>query len=140
MKRIFTLILTLSVLLSCGTVALASEAEGTRSSLTLAGYNVRLLSKTKGTVTVSFEVTSSKRATSLGIESIIFYTSDGVQVSSVSGSTSNGLIQSNNSAHAGDYKYSLSSGKSYYAEVTVFAEAGGDYDSRTITTSTVTVR
>ncbi len=139
MKRIVAFILALGMLLPCGTAALASGAEDVRASLILSSCSACLLSEAKGTVTVSYEVTSSKRSSSIGVESIAFYTSDGVRVKSVAGSTGNGLIQTNSSVHYGDYNCSLSSGKSYYVEITVFAEADGIYDSRTITTSTVTV-
>ena len=87
-----------------------------------------------------YDVKSSKIATSVGVESIVFYTEDGDYVTSVSGSTRNGLVKTNNDNNAGDFKYDLPSGKYYYAEVTVFARVGSDYDSRTVTTSTVWVR
>ena len=55
----------------------------------------------------------------MGVESIVFYTEDGDYVTSVSGSTRNGLVKTNNDNNAGDFKYDLPSGKYYYAEVTV---------------------
>ena len=51
--------------------------------------------------------------------------------------TSNGLVRSNASRHRSTYTYTGTSGTSYYAEVTVFAKIGSDYDSRTVTTATV---
>ena len=94
----------------------------------------------RGEIIISYDVKSSKIATSVGVESIVFYTEDGDYVTSVSGSTRNGLVKTNNDNNAGDFKYDLPSGKYYYAEVTVFARVGSDYDSRTVTTSTVWVR
>ena len=47
------------------------------------------------------------------------------------------LVRSNASRHRSTYTYTGTSGTSYYAEVTVFAKIGSDYDSRTVTTATV---
>lgn len=58
----------------------------------------------------------------------------------VTGTTSNGLVRTNYGIHDGDFDYDLPSGEDYYAEVTVFVEYNGVYDSRTVTTNTVWVR
>ena len=58
----------------------------------------------------------------------------------VDGTVSNGLIRNDYGIHVGDFDYDLPSGEDYYAEVTVFAEYNGVYDSRTVTTNTVWVR
>ena len=71
------------------------------------------------------------------LEKIVVYKSDGSYVKTITGTTSNGLIRSNSSLHLDSYEFSVTSGVSYYAEVTVFAKVGTEYDSRTITTSTV---
>jgi hypothetical protein len=92
-----------------------------------------------GEVIIGYDVKASKPADSVGVESIEFYTEDGKHVKSVTGSTRNGLVRNDSIFCAGDYKCSLPSGEAYYAEVTVFAEVGSDYDSRTITTSTIQV-
>ena len=111
------------------------------ASLTLSRYVVAALSgDSRGEIIISFNVKSSKPLATLGVESIDFYTKDGDFVDSVSGSTSNGLVRTNSSIHNSDFVYDLPSGEYYYAEVTVFAQVGSEYDSRTVTTSTVWVR
>ena len=109
--------MTMCMFLSCNGMALAADVDPF-ASLTLSRYVVAALS----------------------VESIDFYTKDGDFVDSVSGSTSNGLVRTNSSIHNSDFVYDLPSGEYYYAEVTVFAQVGSEYDSRTVTTSTVWVR
>lgn len=59
-------------------------------------------------------------------------------MTTVLGSTKNGLIESNSVSCSGTYSHTAVSGNSYYAVVTVFAEIGDKYDSRIITTEIVT--
>lgn len=141
MKRIFAVLLTLGVLFTCcyGT-AFAMDYYDARASYTLSGYSAELYSDShKGEVYINYNVHASKLADSVGVESITFYKANGAYVNTVYGSVSNGLVGTKTSMHGGDYYPSLTSGVSYYAEVTVYATVGDLYDSRTITTSTVKV-
>lgn len=141
MKRIFSTTLVLAMLFTCcGGVAFAAEVPDMRASLTLSDYGVILTAgASQGTVNINYDVRSSKAANSVGVESISFYKADGRLVVTINGSTGNGLIRTNSSIHVGDYSHKLASGVSYYAEVTVFARVGSEYDSRTVTTGTVRV-
>ena len=65
------------------------------------------------------------------------YKADGSYVTSITGSTSNGLIETNSDICKSYYDCQLTSGIFYYANVKVFAKVGSEYDSRVITTSTV---
>lgn len=139
MKRMISLILALGMMLTCfcGT-AFAVNTPDMRASLTIYSYNVTLKAgDSRGAIKIAYSVGSSKAADSVGVESIAIYKSDGTPVVTISGSTSNGLIRSDSSINKGDYSYTLTSGVSYYAVVTVFARAGSEYDSREVTTSTV---
>lgn len=137
MKRIIAFFMTLCTLLLYSGVAFAADLEPL-ASLTLSRYVAEALpGDSRGEIIISFNVKSSKPSATLGIESIDFYTRDGHLVDSVSGTTSNGLVRTNSSIHSSDFVYDLASGKYYYAEVTVFAKVGSEYDSRTVTTSTV---
>lgn len=141
MRRIFASFMLSVIMISSFCMTSAAEAESYRASSTLSRYYAELFSgNSKGEVVVSFDVKANLTASSVGIESIDFYTDDGEFVESVSGSTSNGLIDNSTGFHGGDFEYDLPPGESYYAEVTVFARIGSDYDSRTVTTSTVWVR
>lgn len=138
MKRFFSLVLAVMLFCTC-LVGNASAVDTRRASLTLNLYQVFLLKgSSDGEVCIDFCVQSNMRADSLGVESIKLYKSNGSYVTTIYGSTSNGLIEENSSIHQGTYEYELDSG-SYYAKVTVFAEDGSEYDSKTVTTSTVRV-
>lgn len=139
MKRIFSCILALAMVFACccGSV-FAMETTDTRASLTLSFYNADLVAgDSTGVISIDYDVQSSKLASSIGVESIKIYKSNGGHVITITGSTSNGLIESNSDICKSFYDYKLTSGVSYYAEVKVFAKVGSEYDSRTITTSTV---
>lgn len=139
MKRFISIFLTFVAILSmCSGMAYAME-NGVYSSLTLTSYNARLRAgNTAGSIRVSFDVKSSKLADSLGVSAIVIYNEDGEYITSVAGTTSNGLICESDSAHMGTYPCTLTSGTSYYAEVTVFATVGRITDQKVITTNVVT--
>lgn len=140
MKRIVTSFIALCMILSCSGAAFAADSDPF-ASLTLSRYVAEALSgNSRGEIIISFNVKSSKPSATLGVESIDFYTRDGEFVDSVSGTTSNGLVRTDSSIHSSDFVYDLPSGEYYYAEVTIFAEVGSEYDSRTVTTSNVWVR
>lgn len=142
MKRIFASFLLLGVIFSSlGTASASETVQPFWASLTLSRYFAEMFAGgIAGKVTISFDVRASKPADSVGVERIDFYTEGGDYVTSVTGTTRNGLVRNNSGFNAGDFDFNLPSGEYYYAEVTVFAEVGSDYDSRTVTTSTVRVR
>ena len=138
MKRIFSLVLTFAMVLACScSMALAINVD-TKASLTLSDYEIVLKAGSRdGEIRINYDVTSSKAADSVGVSSIDIYKSNGSFVTTITGTTRNGLIAEDTSSNMGVHSYIGTSGTSYYAEVTVFAEIGSDYDSRTVTTATV---
>lgn len=142
MKRMLSSTLLVGIIISSFIItASAMEVQPLRESPTLSSYIARLYTGSgKGKIIVSYSVSASIWADSLGVERIQFYTEDGDLVDTVYGSTSNGLICTDYSFHMADFDYDLPSGEYYYAKVTVFAEYKGVYDSRTVTTNTVWVR
>lgn len=89
-----------------------------------------------GDVAITFNITAYKTPTSIGASKIVIYKSNGTQVKTITGSTSNGLLWS--SGKNGMYTHSGTSGTSYYAEVTFIAKNASGSDTRTMTTSMVT--
>ena len=139
MKRISSYILALAMVFACccGSV-FAAETPDMRASLTLSDYNAELVAgDSKGIISIDYDVQSSKMASFIGVESIKIYKADGSYVTTITGTTSNGLVESNSDICKSFYDYKLTSGVSYYAKVKVFVTVGSEYDSRTITTSTV---
>lgn len=74
--------------------------------------------------------------TKIGVSTIKIYELDGDRITTIYGTTRNGLITSGSSI-AGTYTYEGTPGSYYYAEVTVFAENETESDSKTITTNTI---
>ena len=141
MKRIISVILALALVLSCvGASALAANTPDARASLILNSYAATLeASNTPKEIIFRFEVYTDTFVDSIGVETIKIYKSNGSFVKTITGTTENGLIVTNDFMYVDSYDCSLASAGSYYAEVTVFAKAGTISDSRTITTGTVTI-
>lgn len=135
-KRIFPFALTIICVFSmCIGATFAQEA---RASTTITVYSASASrGSSSGDIKINFDVQANSLTDSLGISAIKIYKSDGTYVTTINGSTSNGLIRNNASRHKSSYTYTGTSGTSYYAEVTVSARIGSDYDSRTVTTTTV---
>lgn len=136
MKRVLSsaLALIMAIACCCG-VASAS----THASLTLSAYSVMLYSgDSRGVISVDYEVRANMFVDSLGVESIRIFEEDGTYVTTINGTIRSGLICVDSDVHKSFYETTLTAGTSYYAEVTIFARDGIIYDSRTITTNTVT--
>lgn len=140
MKRILAIILSLALSISCCcSSAFAATISEPRASLTLSNYNVTLdPGNSSKEISFTFYLYASKTADSIGVETIKIYKSNGSLVKTITGTTGNGLISTNDFMYVDSYDCLLTSGVSYYAEVTIFARLGSTSDSRTITTATVT--
>ena len=136
-KRLCSFVLMLSLLFSCCGSALATGGAETQASPTLSRYTTSLTAGTKsGQVKISYTVSAWSTASVIGVSAIKIYTSNGSYVTTITGSTSNGLLSSNINKKNGTYTYSGSSGTSYYAMVTFTATVNGTSDWKTVTTNT----
>lgn len=135
-KRLFSLGLVVVCMLSvCCVSANAAEL---RASTTLSLFTVNSSKgDNKGEVKISYDVQASKTADEVGVSSIKIYESDGSYVTTVTGTTGNGMIRTGTTRHKSTYIYKGTSGVSYYAVVTGFATVGSDSDSRTVTTGSI---
>lgn len=139
MKRTISVFIAVVTLIFSSNVTLAADLQP-YASLTLSRHYAQAFSgDSRGEIIIDFNVQSSKLSSTIGVESIDFYTEDGDYVTSVSGTTSNGLVKVNTVQYSNEFPYDLPSGNSYYAEVTLFARVGSEYDNYTVTTSTVWV-
>ena len=142
LKRVITFIVVLSISIACVGPAYAArepEPDETQASPTLSKYAVWLDPGTKrGELRISFQVTATGMASSLGASYIKIYIEGSSVPVTIYGSTANGL-KSSGSAYAYTYSYTgASSGSRYYAVVAVSAQIGTTFDSRTLRTTTVT--
>ena len=139
MKITISIFIAVVTLIFSSNVTLAADLQP-YTSLTLSRHYAQAFSgDSRGEIIIDFNVQSSKLSSTIGVESIDFYTEDGDYVTSVSGTTSNGLVKVNTAQYSNEFPYDLPSGNSYYAEVTLFARVGSEYDNYAVTTSTVRV-
>ena len=134
--RFLSFSIAMVLILSIGyDVAYAVEA---RASKTLAHYNVLVLEgDDSGEIDITYDVQASKIVDKAGVSSIKVYKSNGSYVTTITGTTRNGLIGTDTNRHRSTYTYQGVSGESYYFVLTIFATIGSDSDSRTVTTNTV---
>lgn len=137
MKRIISLSLALIMAFTCCFGLTSAVEMSPMASITISSRSATMKAgSSSGELRISYSVTANMSATSLGVSSIVIYKSNGTYVTTITGTTSNGLVSSGGT-HMGTYSYIGTSGVSYYADVTVFAATTTDYDSKTIMTPTV---
>ena len=73
-----------------------------------------------GKINIAFSVGGTTGTTTVGVQKAMIYKSNGSYVTTVYGSTTNGLLRTSTSYHSGTYTYSGVSGTSYYAVITVY--------------------
>lgn len=133
-KRIMSFVIALVLLATSSTVATAVEL---RSSPTLAIYSAMITKgKTAGKIIISYDVNANTEAEEVGVSSIeIYKAANDSYVTTITGSTRNGLITTDSVRHRSSYTYSGTSGVEYYAIVTVYAKINGVSDSKEYTTN-----
>ena len=134
MKKLISCFLVCLMIFSCSS-ALAASMEP-YASLSLRNTFATTSTGTRsGEIKISYQATANKTSSPIGASSIVIYKSDGTYVTTIKGSTSNGLMVNRNTSKSGSYTYKGSSGTSYYAIVNLAATAGSEYDSRNIITN-----
>lgn len=128
----------MSVVLICivGTQAYAQ----TRASDYVAWYSVSAYQgENRGQIDIECNIRAKWAVPKIGVSTIEIYKSDGSHVTTIQGSTSNGLLSPKSSiAHIVTYTYKGVPGTTYYAKVTLCAGTNSDYDVRNVQTQKVT--
>lgn len=138
MKPLCTLSLIFCLLFVCCGTTLAANSE-VQSSATILSCSASLQKgSSKGKLSLNYTIRGKATMSSIGVSSIKLYTSSGSYVTTITGTTSNGLLTKNALSLYNSYTCSVTSGTSYYAVVTFIATGGGLSDSRQVTTNTVT--
>lgn len=137
-KRFLSFSLVTALILSlCGGAALAVQPR--RASETIWAFALgSKQGKNKGEILIQFDVTANEPADEVGISSIVIYKSDSSYVTTITGTTRNGLLLTGAERHNSYYTYKGTSGTTYYAVVTCTATIGSASDTRTMTTENVT--
>ena len=135
-KRFSAIILLVSLMcLIFSAPTLAQENSSDYISWTSASLSQGFAS---GQLRVNYSITGTSSMDTIGVSKIEIYYSSGKKYTTIWGSTSNGLLKQNRATAQDVYTLSLTSGTSYYCKVTLYAAKDGGWDSRTITTGTVT--
>lgn len=136
-KRILPLFTALVLLFTASTTAAAVEM---RSSPTLAIYSAMITQGAAGTgkLIISYDVRANTEAKEVGVAAIKIYKANGSYVTTITGTTQNGLIATDTERHRSSYTYTGTTGTKYYAIVTVTATIGSKSDSKDYTTNTET--
>ena len=136
-KRLAVSLLSLTVLLSCLVVPASATVQ--RASLALSNYYVTCAAGSQpGEIVFTYDLQANNFATHIGITSIAIYERGGAYVTTIFGSTSNGLIATSTMRHRGSHPFQGTSGISYYASVTIFASNSDGNDYKTVQTALVT--
>jgi len=136
-KRLISSFLLLVMIFSCCGSALAVSDDMLRASCTLTSYNSYVgTGNNTGEIKITYSVSANKIASPIGVSAIEIYKANGSYVTTIRGTTSNGLMGNSRTNKSGTYTYKGTSGTSYYAKVTLSATAGSEHDSRTVTTNT----
>lgn len=136
MKKFFACFFAVALLLTCCGTAIAADFDSFASS-TITGYSAALSPGSSGQIKLTYNVTASSTATSIGVSTIKIYNANGNYAATIKGTTSNGLLTTNAKQKSGTYTYTGgASGVSYYAVVTCTATVGGVTDNKNVTTNT----
>jgi len=142
-KRLLSIvsaILIVSTLLS--TVAIATMAPPTRSSAYINAY-AKTLSASDKKLTVTYSIIGCGVMTSIGASSIKIYEKNGTAawtvVKTFSYPSDSSLRSSKTTVHASTVTYTGTAGRQYYAEIVFYAGNSNGSDTRTVTTSIVTI-
>lgn len=132
------LVFWVSVVLLCvvGTQAYAQ----TRASDYVDSYFVfACQGENRGEVDIACNIMAKWPVSKIGVLTIEIYKSNGSRVTTIQGTTSNGLLSSETSVvHGLTYTYKGVPGTTYYAKVTLCAGTNSDYDVRYVQTQRVT--
>lgn len=135
------LFMTLAVLFSLTLCSGAAFAVEPRASLTLSSYTaIATVGNKEGEVKFSYDVKANALANEVGISSVEIYKADGTYVTTIQGTTTNGLILESAVRHASVYTYKGTSGVSYYAVMIAYAKIGTNEDTRSMTTNSAIAR
>ena len=139
-KHVSAILAACAIILGTLSPCSASEVEPYRASEYLLSYTVVISALNEpGCLELFIVVTPAGYMTSVGATSVKIYKENGSLVKSVTGTSSNGLLELHtDSPYMNTYVFDeAESGESYYAEVTVYAGNSTGSDSRTLTTRVV---
>ena len=149
MKKVLSFVLAIALAISlcvCAVEATPLMDESIapmRASDYFSSYSVSATGGVEGDVAITISIRAKKTMDSIGATKIVIQEKDGnrwQEVYTKTGSNYNGLLDSDSSSFRGSYTYSGTSGKTYRAIVTLYAEDAFGNDSKTVTTNSVVAK
>ena len=138
-KKSLVLILALLMMLGCFNMgAYAADSNSARASNYFLSYDAQLSAAGNGKLRISGTVDALSIMSSIGIAYFRVYLADGTFVTTVPGSTTNGLLVSNSDTYSGSFTYQAVSGNRYYVVVTFICRNASGYEYKNYRTNTVT--
>lgn len=149
MKRALSFVLTIAFAISlcvCAVEAAPLMDESIvpmRASDYFSYYSAAATSGTGGDVAISISIRATKTMNSIGATKIVIQEMNGnrwQEAYTKTGTIYNGLLDGDASSFRGSYTYPGTSGKTYRAIVTLYAEDAFGSDSRTVTTNSIVAK
>ncbi len=135
-RKYILMMMFVIIMISCCSFAQAADIQP-RASEHLASFSAFAFTGDRsGQVDIEYNISTYNIMKTIGVSQIVIYKSNRQYVTTIGGSTSNGLLVSFHDEHNDVYTYTGTPGTSYYAVVTIYAYDGNSSDSRTITTNT----
>ena len=136
-RRGLSVLIALTIMISSCTVAQAADIQPMASEQIMSCSASAYTGSQSGQIDIEFNVRANGVMKTLGVSKIAIYKSNGQYVTTITGTTLNGLLANSTSVHRDSYAYTGTSGTYYYAVVTAYAYDGSSSDTQTITTKTV---
>lgn len=135
LKRGFSFLIFITLIFITGPQVCAQA----RGSDYVKGYSVSAKEGIhRGEIDIACNIAAKSPVQKIGVLKIEIYQSDGQRITTIHGTTSNGLLSSkSNLIHIVTYTYKGTPGMSYYAKVTLCAGSASNYDTRLVRTQTV---
>lgn len=120
-------------------ITVCSAVAQARASENISNYSANAVQgDSRGEIHIDFSVRAPQSFSKLGALKIVIYKANGDYITTIWGSTSNGLLSPQSGrVYACSYPYKGTPGTSYYAVVTICAGTAADYDIREIKTPVV---
>lgn len=119
---------------SINTVAFAA----TMADPYISSMSGTITSEGNGKIKITFSVRAKNTMSTLGVDSIEIYKSDGSYVNTLYSSSYPNMLTTNARSYSSNVSYNGISGQNYYAIITFYASTGGGSSSPTYTTSVCT--
>jgi hypothetical protein len=149
MKKVLSFVLAIALAISlcvCAVEATPLMDESIapmRASDYFSSYSVSATGGVEGDVAITISIRAKKTMDSIGATKIVIQEKDGSrwqEAYTKTGTIYNGLLDSDARGFRGSYTYSGTSGKTYRAIVTLYAEDAFGNDSKTVTTNSVVAK